>query len=200
MFTGIVAETGIVERIDPTPAGRSLTVHARKCFVGAKLGDSFSVNGCCLTVAAMARVGGKRLVRFDLLQETWTRTNFQILRSGSAVNLEASMRMSDRWHGHFVTGHIDATGVIRCWEQSGADRVLEVEPPPGLMPYLAEKGSIAIDGISLTVAKVFKKRFRVWIIPHTYQVTALRERKMGDAVNLETDILAKYVQRMTRAV
>jgi riboflavin synthase len=195
MFTGIVEETGNVEEIRKTGSGISLSIAASRTAEGLKAGDSIAVNGCCLTVVEMR---GK-LLRFDLLRETWERTNLQVVSRGSLVNLERPLRADGRLDGHFVTGHIDGLGTIIRWEQSGADHVLEVVPPPELMRYIVKKGSIAVDGISLTVAEVSEKTFTVWIIPHTYQITALRERKMGDAINLEIDILGKYVEKFLLA-
>jgi riboflavin synthase len=195
MFTGIVEETGIVERIRPKANAIQLTVRVRKSARGLKIGDSLAVNGCCLTVTAVTSRLGSKSIRLDLLQETWTRTNLQNLEPGGRVNLERALKVGARLDGHFVTGHIDGTGKITRWEWAGPDRVLEISASPELMRYLVFKGSIAVDGISLTVALVRKGSFRVWIIPHTFEVTALREREKGDAVNLETDILAKYVHR-----
>jgi riboflavin synthase len=195
MFTGLVEEAAIVERIEPTAASIRLAILSRRCGTGTKIGDSIAVNGCCLTaVNVTGRAGVKRL-EFDLLRETWNRTNFSAAKPGSAVNLERSLRAADRLGGHFVTGHIDGTGQITRWERSGSDWVLEVNPGKALMRYLIYKGAIAIDGISLTVAEVDRNSFRIWIIPHTYEVTALRERHVGDLVNLEADLLGKYVER-----
>jgi riboflavin synthase len=160
-----------------------------------KIGDSLAVNGCCLTVVKLARAPGGKRVQFDLLRETWERTNLQFARVGSLVNLERSLRADGRLGGHFVTGHIDGTGKIIRWERSGQDHVLDIAAPPGVMRYLVFKGSICVDGISLTVASVKPKSFRIWIIPHTYEVTALRERAVGEAVNLEADLLGKYVAK-----
>ncbi|MCL5098000.1 MAG: riboflavin synthase [Candidatus Omnitrophica bacterium] len=195
MFTGIVEETGTVERISPTAKSIQLTVRARICGRGMKVSDSLAVNGCCLTVVKTASKGPDKLLEFDLLRETWERTNLQFARVNSLVNLERSLRADSRMGGHFVTGHIDGTGTIMRWERSGADWVLDVAPPPALKRYLVYKGAIAVDGISLTVAEVKPRFFRIWIIPHTYEITALRERKAGDAVNLEADILGKYVEQ-----
>jgi riboflavin synthase len=195
MFTGIVEETGIVERIKPTTKAIELTVRAKVCGRGVKVGDSIAVNGCCLTVVKLAAANGGKLIRFDLLKETWKRTNLQFARVGAAVNLERSLQVGARLGGHFVTGHIDGVGKIIRWEKAGQDHVLEIAAPAEVMRYLVFKGSITVDGISLTVATVKKKSFRVWIIPHTYKVTALRERAVGDAVNLEADILGKYVRQ-----
>ncbi|HSY44136.1 MAG TPA: riboflavin synthase, partial [Candidatus Acidoferrum sp.] len=131
----------------------------------------------------------------DLLQESWQRTNFQFARPGSLVNLERSLRVNDRLGGHFVSGHVDGLGKITRWERAGKDHLLDIAAPPDVMRYIVFKGSVAVDGISLTVGEVTAKSFRIWIIPHTFEATALRERKVGDAVNLEADLLGKYVER-----
>ncbi len=195
MFTGIVEETGTVERIKPAAKSLELTVRAKVCGRGLRLGDSLAVNGCCLTVVKLTPRKGGKSIRLDLLKETWRRTNLQFARAGSLVNLERSLQVGARLGGHFVTGHIDGIGKITRWEKAGLDHVLEISAPPEVMRYLVFKGSVTVDGISLTVAVVRRKSFRVWIIPHTYEATALRERKVGDAVNLEADILGKYVRQ-----
>jgi riboflavin synthase len=192
MFTGIIEETGTVEKIERKAKAIGLTIRAGTTARGLKLGGSLAVNGCCLTATKITK---SRLVQFDLLEETWRRTNFQFLKPGSLVNLERPMRAGGEFGGHFVTGHIDATGKISRWEKSGADHVLDIATPESVLRYVIEKGSIAIDGISLTVAAVSKKTFRVWIIPHTSEVTNLRTRKTGDAVNLEADMLGKYAEK-----
>jgi len=195
MFTGIVEEAGVVERIKPTAKSIELTVRANKCARGLKIGDSLAVNGCCLTAVKLSSRGKNKLVQFDLLQETWKRTNLQFAQPGSLVNLERPLRANAELGGHFVSGHIDGLGKIIRWERSGQDHVLDIAAPPEVMRYVISKGSIAVDGISLTVASVKKKDFRIWIIPHTYEITALRERKVGDAVDLEADLLGKYVEK-----
>src|SRR5436309_4607135 len=196
MFTGIVEETGLVENIRATDTGIELVVRAKICARGVIRGASLAVNGCCLTVVKMApRPRGHKSLQFDLLRETWKRTNLQFARSGSLVNLERPLRADGRLDGHFVTGHIDGIGKIIRWEVSGADRLLELAASPAIMRHIVLKGSVAVDGISLTVAAVAGKSFRAWIIPHTFAVTTLRERQVGNAVNLETDILGKYVER-----
>jgi riboflavin synthase len=195
MFTGIVEETGVVERIAPTAKSIELTVRSRVCGRGLKIGDSLAVNGCCLTVVKLAPGKDGKLIQVDLLKETWERTNLKCARAGSLVNLERPLAVGARLGGHFVTGHIDGTGKITRWERAGEDHVLEISAPPEVMQYIVFKGSVTVDGISLTVAVARKKSFRVWIIPHTYEVTALRERAVGDAVNLEADILGKYVRQ-----
>jgi riboflavin synthase len=195
MFTGIVEETGVVERIKPAARSIELTVRAKVCGRGLKIGDSLSVNGCCLTVVKLAPAKRGKLIQLDLLKETWERTNLQWTRAGSLVNLERALMVGERLGGHFVTGHIDGTGKITRWERAGEDHVLEISAPPEVMRYIVFKGSVTVDGISLTVAVARRKSIRVWIIPHTYEVTALRERAVGDAVNLEADILGKYVRQ-----
>jgi len=195
MFTGIVEEAGTVERIRPAAKGIELTVRAAVCGRGLRPGASVAVNGCCLTLVKSSASGKARRLRFDLLQESWRLTNLQFAEAGSLVNLERPLRASGELGGHFVTGHVDGLGQIIRWERTGQDHVLDIAAPPEVMRYVVHKGSIAVDGMSLTVAAVQRKSFRIWIIPHTYEVTALRERKVGDRVNLEADILGKYVEK-----
>jgi riboflavin synthase len=195
MFTGIVEETGTVERIQCGAKSILLTVRAKTSARGLKTGGSLAVNGCCLTAIKISTRGKFKLVQFDLLAETWQRTNIHFLKIGSLVNLERPLRAGDEFGGHFVSGHVDGVGKILRWEKSGADHVLEIAAPKNVMRYVILKGSIALDGISLTVAVADKKSFCVWIIPHTLEVTALRERKAGDVVNLEADLLGKYVEK-----
>lgn len=200
MFTGIVEETGEILAIQPRDQAIRLSVAARTTSRGVQKGDSISVNGCCLTVVGIRRRRAGAVLEFDLLRETWDRTNLSESAPGRKVNLERSLAVGDRLGGHFVTGHIDGTGVITRWERQGADHVLEVSAPVEVRPYLLFKGSVAVDGISLTVAAVTRKGFRVWIIPHTHEITALSERRVGDRVNLEADLLGKYVVRAVGAV
>ena len=198
MFTGIIVETGTVESIVKTPRAIEMVVRVKVCARGLKRGDSVAVNGCCLTAVKIVRSGRQAQVQFDLLQETWQRTNLQFLKPGSLVNLEPALRADSRMGGHFVTGHIDGVGRILCWEKVGEDHRLEVAVPPDVLRYVVFKGSIAVDGISLTVASVRKSRLTIWIIPHTCAATNLQQRAVGDAVNLEADILAKYVEQLGR--
>jgi riboflavin synthase len=195
MFTGIVEETGTIERIKPAAKSIELTVRAKLCGRGLKVGASLAINGCCLTVVKLAKRGTHTLAQFDLLKETWVRTNLQFAKPGALVNLERPLRTDGNLGGHFVTGHIDGIGRITRWERMGKDHMLDIATPPEVMRYVVFKGSVAVDGISLTVAGVTKKGFRIWIIPHTYEVTALSERNVGDAVNLEADLLGKYVEK-----
>jgi riboflavin synthase len=199
MFTGIVEETGTVGLVRPTERSIELTIKTGVTGRGLKLGDSLAVNGCCLTVVKLAGRPGGRSARFDLLRETWQRTNLQYVKPGSLVNLERPLRTNGSLGGHFVTGHIDGVGEITKWERSGQDHVLDISAPREVMRYIVFKGSVAVDGISLTVAGVTRKGFRIWIIPHTFEVTALRERKVGDAVNLEADLIGKYVEKFVSA-
>jgi len=195
MFTGLIEETGRVEAIEHGPDAVTLTVSAEVCIGGTSPGDSIAVNGCCLTATKVAKRGKTRGFQFNLLRETWDVTNLNSLRRGSAVNLERALVLGQRMGGHFVTGHVDAVGTIRKWEKQGKDWLLDVDAPPALMTGFVPKGSVAVDGISLTVARLRKRGFSVWIIPHTRQVTNLRNRKVGDPVNLETDLLGKYALR-----
>jgi riboflavin synthase len=200
MFTGIVEETGAIERINPAAKSIELTLRATITARGLKTGDSLAVNGCCLTVVKVAPRGKSKLLQFDLLKETWERTNLQFASKGSLINLERPLPIDGRLGGHFVTGHIDGVGRITKWERIGQDHVLDISAPSEVMQYVVLKGTIAVDGISLTVGGVQKKGFRIWIIPHTYEVTALRERRVGDAVNLEADLLGKYVKKFVTSV
>src|ERR1035438_8768550 len=199
MFTGIVEEAGVIEKITPTEKSIEMSVRAGVCGRGVKVGGSVAVNGCCLTAVKVAPRGKFKLVQFDLLQESWRRTNFQFAKIGSLVNLERSLRANGELGGHFVTGHVDGLGKIIRWERSGKDHLLEIAAPAEVMRYVVFKGSIAVDGISLTVAGVSKKSFRIWIIPHTFEVTVLRERQVGDAGNLRSELLGKYVERFLAA-
>ena len=197
MFTGIIEETGKVERLVRTGRAMALVVRLKACARGLRRGDSVAVNGCCLTAVKIVRRGAGARVQFDLLQETWQRTNLQFLQTGSLVNLERALRADSRLGGHFVTGHIDGLGRILRWDRAGEDHVLEIGAPPDILRYVVFKGSVAVDGISLTVAAVSKRSLQIWIIPHTFAVTALRKSAVGNAVNLEVDVLAKYVEKLS---
>jgi riboflavin synthase len=192
MFTGIVEEAGIVEKVRAGRRSTELTVRAPKIGRSLRIGNSVAVNGACLTVVG-ARGG---VLKFDVLAETLRRTNLEFVRSGSLVNLERPLRADARLDGHFVLGHVDARGTVRRFEREGKDYVLDVGAPVSVMRYVVEKGSIAVDGISLTVAGVGRNWFRIWIIPHTREVTNLRACREGDLVNLEADILGKYVDQL----
>jgi riboflavin synthase len=192
MFTGIVEETGQVVSFAPATNAWRLRVSAEIVRRDVALGDSIAVNGCCLTVAAT----DEKHLFFDVLEETRRLTNFEVLRPGAAVNLERSLRFDGKVGGHFVTGHIDAQGVIEVFERRGKDFYLRVRVPAGDGRNLVPKGSIAIDGISLTVAEVDGDAFAVWLIPHTLAVTNTGQRRAGERVNLEFDLLGKYVEKL----
>lgn len=195
MFSGIVEGTGCVIRREPTEQAVRFVIDAGPLAQGVKLGDSMANNGCCLTVVD---IQGSHL-SFDLLNETLACTNLKHLQPGSLVNLERSLCVGDRIGGHFVTGHIDTTARILRFDQVGKDYEIEILINPAQAVYLVPKGSVAIDGISLTVGKVTKSAFTVWIIPHTREVTCLHARAAGDEVNLEFDMLAKYTEKILAA-
>jgi riboflavin synthase len=192
MFTGLIEEVGNVLWIRATEHGTQLQIAAPRTAESVRTGESVAVNGCCLTVTAHR--GGQ--IAFDLLAETLDRTNLRQLRRESAVNLERALAPSGNIGGHFVQGHIDCASRVISFAQNGADHRLEIELPADFAHYIADKGSIAVNGISLTVAEVLPESFAVWIIPHTRQSTNLQTAQPGDYVNLEFDILAKYVERM----
>ena len=190
MFTGIVEEKGEVEAFARNDSGRTLTVSARQVMSDLAVGDSLSVSGCCLTVTSMQ----ESKVTFDLLEETIACTAFSTLRPGDHLNFERSLAVGGRLGGHFVTGHVDEAGRVVVFEQRGDNHFLQVEASSAFAKYLTEKGSVTIDGVSLTVCEVNGGVFSVWLIPHTLEVTTLGHLAPGDLVNLEFDVLAKYVE------
>ena len=195
MFTGIIEETGLVEAFTTAARAWRLRVRASVALEGVAIGDSIAVNGCCLTATRF----DEHFLEFDVLEETRRLTSFSVLAPGSAVNLERSLKFDGKVGGHFVSGHIDGLGIIEVFEQRGNDHYLKIRAPNGSGRYLVHKGSIAIDGISLTVAEVDGDCFAVWLIPHTLAVTNLREKKAGSPVNLEFDLLGKYVEKLAAA-
>ena len=192
MFTGLIREVGRVVATYASDHGTKLEIVAPRTGKHAKAGESIAVNGCCLTLTSRRN---DRLT-FDLLEETKGRTNLNQLRQKSPVNLERALRADGRLGGHFMQGHVDCVSSIIGLEKKGADFRLEVELPRKFAHYVAPKGSIAVDGISLTVADVLPKSFVAWIIPYTKRHTNLDRATTGVLVNLEFDILAKYVERM----
>src|SRR6266404_2298959 len=192
MFTGLVEEIGGVLWIRATASNTQLQIAAPHIAKEIRVGDSVAVNGCCLTVASH---DGDHLT-FDLLEETLDRTNLKTLRRESPVNLERALAADGRIGGHFVQGHIDCAARILAFEQSGADHRLEVELPSEFAHYVTRKGPIAINGISFTVAEVSLTSLTVWIIPYTKRHTNLDRAQVGDLLNLEFDILAKYIEKM----
>lgn len=192
MFTGLIEEVGTVVAIRANGGAKQLEIAAPQLAGGIRIGDSVAINGCCLTVTSR---DGNRLT-FDVLQESLDRTNLKNLQPESRVNLELALSAGARLGGHFVQGHVDCAAPILALDEAGADLRLETELPSEFAQYVASKGSIAVNGISLTVAEVLPKSFAVWIIPHTRAQTNLATAKCGDLVNLEFDLLAKYVERM----
>ena len=195
MFTGLVEETGTLVSLVRSETGARLSVCAPLVSSDASIGDSIAINGCCLTV--VVRDGA--MLAFDLLAETLARTNLGDLTIGASVNLERALAANARLGGHFVQGHIDCPAEVRALEPHGADHRLEIALPAEFAHLVACKGSIAVDGISLTVAEVGAESFSVWIIPHTLAHTNLRTHRAGERVNLEFDLLAKYLDRMLTA-
>jgi riboflavin synthase len=191
MFTGLVETMGEVVAFSPEGPGARLTIQSPLIADGLRHGDSVAVNGCCLTVVATA----DDTFQFEAGSETLKRTNLGKLARGHKVNLERSLQAGDRLGGHFVTGHIDGLGIVRKRIQEGPWWFYHFETPAPLIYHLASKGSIAVDGVSLTVVDVDAASFSVALIPHTLSVTTLGARHEGETVNLETDILAKYVER-----
>ena len=192
MFTGLIEQTAEVVAMEKTAGGARLRIAIPERFENLELGESIAVNGCCLTLAKLAA----DVLTFDLLDETLIRTNLGHLPEGGLVNLERALPANGRLGGHFVQGHIDCVSEILAFEQAGADHRLEIALPREFAQYVIFKGSIAIDGISLTVAKLEETRFTVWLIPHTVAVTNLQQRSAGEQVNLEFDLLAKYLERL----
>jgi riboflavin synthase len=192
VFTGLIEEVGRMLWIRATERGTELQIAAARLADEISIGDSVAVNGCCLTVSAH-RPGQ---LTFDLLNETLERTNLKTLRRDGSLNLERALPANGRLGGHFVQGHVDCTSQIISFEQNGDDHRLEVALPPEFAHYATYKGSIAINGVSLTVAEILPQSFAVWIIPHTKRQTNIGVMKPGDWLNLEFDILAKYVERI----
>ena len=194
MFTGIIEEVGTVKRIQRSGSSSFIEIQATKVLEDVHLGDSIAVNGVCLTVTHF----GGGMFRADVMNETLSRSSLGSLASGSPVNLERAMAAGGRFGGHIVSGHIDGTGIISDIRNDDIAVWYTVSAPPELLRYIVEKGSVAIDGISLTVAKVTDTSFSVSIIPHTAAETILGTKKTGDTVNLENDIIGKYVEKLMK--
>jgi len=191
MFTGIIQERGTVQKIKRMSGITQLGIRSELISDSASVGDSIAINGVCLTVTSI----DNRVMMFDVSGETMRSTNLGTLKQGESVNLEPALRPSDRLGGHFVTGHIDGTGIIRKITPSGGKTKIEITAPDEVMQYIVKKGSVAVDGISLTVVDVYRDSFTVVIIPHTGLVTTIEKRKVNETVNLETDIIGKYVAK-----
>lgn len=194
MFTGLIEEVGRIRWIKTAEQSTQLRIAAPEISNDLQIGDSVAVNGCCLTATAIR----DKDITFDLLEETVARTNLGNLGAESPVNLERALAATGRMGGHFVQGHIDCTTPVLSFEAQGADYRLEVELPADFARYAVEKGSIALDGISLTIAELLPASLVVWIIPHTRRETNLSHLQRGSLLNVEFDLLAKYVERLLR--
>ncbi len=192
MFTGIVEETGVIKRLDIKGKSGTIEIKACKVLEGTKAGDSIAVNGICLTVTSM----GSGFFTADVMAETVRRSSLKAASAGDNVNLERAMAADGRFGGHIVSGHIDGTGTIADMRREENAIWIRIKAAPEILDLIVEKGSICIDGISLTVAAVTDNDFSVSVIPHTLDVTILADKKPGDTVNLENDIVGKYVQKL----
>jgi riboflavin synthase len=195
MFTGIVEEVGTIRGLRSDNGNTVLDIDCTLVVSDAALGDSISVNGCCLTVTTLPDSGG---FTADLMGETLQRTSLGALTQGSAVNLERALRADGRLGGHLVQGHVDGVGTVTAVEPMESWTVLRIAVPEHLRRYVVEKGSITVDGTSLTVMETTNDQLAVGLIPHTLSATSLRDRRAGDIVNLEVDVIAKYVEKMLR--
>ena len=192
MFTGIVEETGVIRAMSMSGHSGEISIRADKVLEGTRIGDSIAVNGICLTVTSLKPDG----FTADVMPETVSRSSLKSASAGDRVNLERAMAADGRFGGHIVSGHIDGTGRISSMTRDENAVIVRIEAGPGLLRYIVEKGSITIDGISLTVADVTARDFSVSVIPHTGEETTLLKRQEGGIVNLETDIIAKYVEKL----
>ena len=192
MFTGIVEAVGRIEQVQVAGPGVRIRLRCAEVADGTQIGDSIALNGCCLTVVAQ----DCDVMEFDAGEETLRRTNLGEFTNGSAVNLERSLSASARLGGHFVTGHVDCTGVVRSRDDDADWSTIWFQVPPAWTRLMAPKGSVAVDGISLTLVDVTADAFSVALIPHTLEVTTMGDRQPGNRVNIETDLLAKYIQRL----
>ncbi len=198
MFTGIVEETGVVRSFAEQDQAWRLELEAKTILSDLKIGDSVSVNGCCLTVVAI----DGQVLSFDLLDESIRKTSIRSLAQGSLVNLERALLPSTRMGGHFVSGHVDGLGTIRNIEAKDKDTLIEIAPAESdaaCLRYVVPKGCITLDGISLTVYSVTQSSFTVWLIPHTLEVTHLHTKAVGDLINIEYDMIAKYLEKLQQS-
>jgi len=192
VFTGIVRELGVVVGADDAEGGKALVVRAPETAARTGVGDSVAVNGCCLTATGV----DDGVIAFHAVPETISRTTLGMLEPGLRVNVEPAVRAGEELGGHYVQGHVDGVGRVRSVEAEGEGRRMLVESPAAVLRYCVEKGSVTVDGVSLTVAGVADDAFAVALIPHTLAVTTLAELRPGQEVNLEADVLAKYVERL----
>jgi riboflavin synthase len=198
MFTGIVEEIGIVRSFEEQDQAWRLVIEAQLILDDIKLGDSVSINGCCLTVVAIEGTS----LSFDLLEESIRKTSIKSVSKNSLVNLERALLPTSRMGGHFVSGHVDGLGTICAIEAKGKDTIIEISPAESdlaSLKYIVPKGCITLDGISLTIYSVNESSFRVWLIPHTLEVTNLNSKTVGDPINIEYDMIAKYLENLQTA-
>ncbi|MGD9825463.1 riboflavin synthase [Desulfobacter sp.] len=191
MFTGIIESLGTIRRIETQGEGKILVIACGLDFSGTGIGDSIAVNGACLTAVSL----GKGQFKVDMAPETVSRTTFKSLGPGARVNIERALRLSDRIDGHLVSGHIDGTGVVLKIETRSNAIIYDIQVPENIADEIIEKGSVAVDGISLTINQCWKNGFSVSIIPHTAKITTIGFKNVGDRVNIETDMLGKYVKK-----
>lgn len=192
MFTGIIEEKGILKEIIPSSQSVSLTIQCEKVTQDAKVGDSIAVNGICLTITIFTSSSFKA----DVMPETMRKTNLGSLRVGEKVNLERALRLGDRLGGHIVTGHIDGTGKVINREEEDNAIWLEIAASSNILKYIVQKGSVALDGTSLTIADMGEKSFKVSLIPLTAEMTTLKSKKYRDIINIECDVIGKYIEKL----
>lgn len=195
MFTGLIEEIGIIQSVQPIGNGKRFEISAKSILDDAKVDDSIAVNGCCLTAVKVTADGFSA----EAVEESLKKTTLGNLKTGSKVNLERAMRLTDRLGGHFVLGHVDGVGTIQSIQQRSASWWVGVKLPESLMKYCIPVGSIAVDGISLTIAEIKNDMIYLSIIPHTWTHTILYLKKTGDAVNIETDMIGKYIEKFFHA-
>lgn len=192
MFTGIIESFGTIRRIESKGEGKILAIGCDLDLTTTRIGDSIAVNGACLTAVSVEKHGFK----VDMAPETVERTTFKHLTVGSGVNIERALKLSDRIDGHLVSGHIDGTGIISSIVRKSNALIFRIDIPPRLAEDIIEKGSVAVEGISLTVNRCTDKDFEVSIIPHTADITTIGHKKVGDEVNIETDMIGKYIKKI----
>ncbi len=195
MFTGIIAEMGQIKKIQPGAQSIRLTIKGKRVLELSKIGDSIAVNGVCLTVTQFEQDAFSA----DVMPETVRRTDLRALKAGDFVNLEPALRLGDSVGGHMVSGHVDGVGRIVSIRREDNALWITIEAHPSVLRYIVTKGSVALDGISLTVAEVDKSTFSVSLIPHTAQVTTIGRRQIGDLINIETDMIGKYIEKYVAA-
>lgn len=192
MFTGIVEEVGSVESIQPSPHAYRVAVRAQKVLEGTRPRDSIAVNGVCLTVVDLEA----RTFNVEIMPQTFKKTNLSLLRKGSKVNLERALSMVDRLGGHLISGDVDGVGQIREIRKGQAETLMQIQPPPRLMRYIAPQGRIAVEGVSLTIAEVNERGFLVYLTPFTLENTTLDSKKEENLLNLEVDLISRYLERI----